>query len=158
MTLHFAYGSNMSRSLMAVRCKDAQPLGPAMLMGWRFVITPDGVGSIAPRAGAVVRVVLWRVSPRDLAAINAYESIDSGLYLRRLLPVRHGASCARALLYIARRRGEGIPRPGYIALVLAAAREWALPEPYLCSLQRWSPSGWQGARPKDTGEIGGSGP
>ena len=48
-----------------------------------FVITPDGFGSIAPRAGAVVHGVLWRLTPRDLAAINAYESLDSGLYLRR---------------------------------------------------------------------------
>src|SRR5712692_6714218 len=54
MTLHFAYGSNMSRTLMHARCPQAKALGVATLPGWRFVITPDGVGSIAPRPGALL--------------------------------------------------------------------------------------------------------
>jgi len=154
MTLHFAYGSNMSRSLMHARCPQAEALGIATLAGWRFVITPDGVGSIAPQSGAIVHGVLWRLTPRDLAAVNAYESLDSGLYLRRLLTVRRGDARATALVYIARRRGEGTPRPGYINVVVEAARDWELPEPYIRSLRRWSPSRWQGARAKESGELG----
>ena len=154
MTLHFAYGSNMSRALMQSRCPTAQALGTAKLPGWRFVITPDGVGSIAPRSDAVVWGVLWQLTPRDLAAVNAYESLDSGLYVRRLLPVRLGKGRMAALVYVARREGEGIPRPGYIGLVVDAARDWSLPEAYIRSLRRWSPSAWRGARARDTGEIG----
>src|SRR5262245_62220206 len=86
MALHFAYGSNMSRALMGARCRDAAAIGIAVLSGWRFVINPEGFGSIAPRPGGCVHGVLWRLSARDLAAINAYESVDSGLYLRRRLP------------------------------------------------------------------------
>jgi hypothetical protein len=90
MMLHFAYGSNMSRALMGVRCPDAVALGTATLAGWRFVITTDAVGSIAPKVGGLVRGVIWRLAVRDLAAINAYESLDSGLYVRAMLPVRSG--------------------------------------------------------------------
>jgi cation transport regulator ChaC len=154
VTLHFAYGSNMSRALMGARCPGATALGVATLAGWRFVINPDGVGSIAPHRGGVVYGVLWRLTPRDLAAINAYESVDTALYLRRVLPVRIGRRRAPALVYLARRQGEGTPRPGYISVVVEAARDWHLPEPYIESLQRWSPSGWRGARAKDTGELG----
>ena len=32
-----------------------------------------------------IRPNLWRLTPRDLAALNAYESLDSGLYVRRVL-------------------------------------------------------------------------
>jgi hypothetical protein len=154
MTLHFAYGSNMSRRLMLARCPQACALGVATLAGWRFLITPDGVGSIAPRPGAVVQGVLWRLTPRDLAAINAYESLDSGLYLRRHLTVRHGDGRAAALVYVARRQGEGTPRPGYIDVVVEAARDWHLPETYIRSIRRWSPSRWRGARAKESGEVG----
>ena len=49
MTLHFAYGSNMSRALMGARCRGAEAVGIAVLSGWRFVINPEGFGSIAPR-------------------------------------------------------------------------------------------------------------
>ena len=154
MTLHFAYGSNMSRALMHARCPRAEAIGTALLSGWRFVINPEGFGSIAPQPGGRVHGVLWRLSARDLAAVNAYESVDSGLYVRRRLPVRCGATQAMALIYIARRQGEGLPRPGYIPLVVEAAREWQLPESYIHSLARWAPSRWRGVRAKDTGEVG----
>jgi gamma-glutamylcyclotransferase (GGCT)/AIG2-like uncharacterized protein YtfP len=154
MTLHFAYGSNMSRALMQARCPRAEAIGTATLSGWRFVINPEGFGSIAPHPGERVYGVLWRLSARDLAAINAYESVDSGLYVRRHLSVRCGATQAIALVYITRRRGEGLPRPGYIPLVVDAAREWQLPEAYIHALARWAPSRWAGARAKDTGEVG----
>ena len=154
MTLHFAYGSNMSRALMGARCPRAEAIGIATLLGWRFVINPEGFGSIARQLGGRVHGVLWRLSARDLAAVNAYESVDSGLYVRRRLPVRCGATQAMALIYIARRQGEGLPRPGYIPLVVEAAREWQLPESYIHSLARWAPSRWRGVRAKDTGEVG----
>jgi AIG2-like family len=152
--LHFAYGSNMSRARMGARCPGATALGTATLEHWRFIIGPEGHGSIVPRPGAVVHGVLWRVGARDIAAINAYESLDSGLYVRRIIPVRRAQSLLPALVYILRRHGEGTPRPAYIHLVVEAARDWGLPEHYIDALQRWSPSGWRGTRAKDTGEIG----
>src|SRR5262245_53117638 len=152
--LHFAYGSNMSRLLMGGRCPGAQALGLATLAGWRFAINREGFGTLAPQAGGLVHGVVWRLSARDLAAINAYESVDTGLYLRRCLPVRCGARQMTALVYLTSQRGQGTPRPGYIHLVVQAAREWNLPDPYIASLRRWSPSAWRGIRARDTGEVG----
>ena len=125
---------------MRARCPGATALGTATLAGWRFVINPDGYGSIALRPGGVVYGVLWELTARDLAALNAYENVAGGLYLRRMLPVLHEGVREPALVYIARRQGEGTPRPGYIAIVVAAARDWGLPAPYIRSLMRWSPS------------------
>lgn len=153
MTLHFAYGSNMSRAQIGARCPGACPLGTATLRHWRFVIGPGGHGSIVPRPGAVVHGVLWRMGARDIAAINAHEGLDTGLYLRRIVPVRHGTALCPALVYILRRRGIGRPQPAYIHLVVKAARDWGLPDPYVDALRRWSPSGWHGTRAKETGEI-----
>jgi hypothetical protein len=154
VTLHFSYGSNMSRALMSVRCPGAPALGIATLTGWRFVVVRAGFGSIAPQPGGHVHGVLWRLGPRDLAAINAYECLDSGLYVRRRLPVQFGSGRIGALVYIALWRGDGTPRPGYINVVVEAARGWGLPEDYVRSLRRWSPSGWRGARTKGSGELG----
>ena len=153
MMLHFAYGSNMSRAQMGTRCPGASALGTATLKHWRFIIGVGGHGSIVPCPGAVVHGVLWRVGPREIAAINAYENLDSGLYVRRIMPVRGGAGLRPALVYVLRRHGQGTARPGYVHLVVEAARDWRLPERYVDALQRWSPSGCRGTRPKDTGEI-----
>jgi hypothetical protein len=153
MTLHFAYGSNMCRVHMRARCPHARAIGTMTLPGWRFIISPDGFASLVRQPGSRVHGVLWRLSTRDVAAINAYENVQSGLYVCRRLPVRLQTS-ATALVYIARRRGTGTPRPGYLDQVVEAARDWKLPQSYIRSLARWAPSRWRGARARDTGEVG----
>jgi len=150
--LHFAYGSNMSRPHMRARCPQALPIGIVTVRGFRFVIGRDGFASIERKPGARVHGVLWRLSLRDLAAINSYESVHAGLYIRRQIRVRLPPS-APALVYIARRRGPGLPRPGYVAQVVQAARDWKLPQAYIRSLERWAPSRWRGVRARETGEA-----
>lgn len=153
MTLHFAYGSNMSRTIMRRHAPDARPAGVAELAGYRFVITADGYASVKPAPGHVVHGVLWRLSPRDRISLDAWESTASGLYHSVILPVRGGGRCMPALVYIARPSGEGKPQPGYMKLVIAAAREWGLPPDYIRSLQRWLPARSRAARAR-AGEHG----
>ncbi len=153
MTLYFAYGSNMSRALMRPRCRSASEIGTGRLDGHRFIVMSDGYASIVPAAGGVVHGVLWRLAPRDLAALNAYERIDQGLYRAATLPVRIGARRRAALVYVGGSRAVGVPRPGYMELVLAAARDVGLPAAYAASLARWLPSGWRGTRTPEIGEV-----
>src|SRR5882757_6279657 len=89
MTLYFAYGANMERAAMRARCPGAKALGPARLTNWRYVIA-GGYGSVVAAPGAQVFGVLWRLSPRDLAALNIFENLDSGLYRRALMTVEIG--------------------------------------------------------------------
>lgn len=152
MTLYFAYGANMERAAMRKRCGAAQPLGPALLRGWRYVIA-DGYGSVAPTAGAHVFGVLWRLTPRDLAALNIFESLDSGLYRRVTLTVQLGVRRVRAVVYVGRRGGKPRAMPGYQERLIAAAEEWRLPKRYIAELRRLAP-GYRGARPAETGELG----
>src|SRR4051794_30895571 len=126
--LYFAYGSNMSRALMGGRCPGASLLGVATLAGWRFVITPDGVGSIGRSPGKLAYGILWRLTARDIAALNAYESLDSGLYVRRTMAVEYETQRKAALVYVSTRLGTGRARPGYINLVVDVARDWGFPE------------------------------
>ncbi len=154
MTLHFAYGLNMSRKLMRRRCPQARPLGPARLIGFRFVISRDGFASVVPAAGAVVHGVLWRLSPRDRMALDVFENVAGGLYRRRFLPVRQDGRCRTALVYVARGRGGGRPRPGYQARVVEAAGDWRLPCRYVASLARTAGTRFHGAVPAETGEAG----
>jgi gamma-glutamylcyclotransferase (GGCT)/AIG2-like uncharacterized protein YtfP len=153
MTLYFAYGSNMDRAAMRRRCPGARALGPATLQGHRFFVGIDGWGSVKPERGDSVHGVLWRLTPRDLAALHAYELLHQGLYDVRHLPVRLGAQRRTAMIYLLRRRKSGRPKPGYIEMIAAAARAWNLPEPYIRSVERWSSSRWTGARIIDAGEL-----
>lgn len=152
MTLHFSYGSNMDRTAMARRCPAATALGRAILDDHRFLIMSEGYASVQRAPGQSVHGILWRLTPRDLAALNAYEGIDSGLYSRTMMPVRLDERRVSALVYLGRSRSEGKPKPGYMEAVLDAARAANLPLSYVQELSRWSPS-WRGAREKETGEL-----
>ena len=152
MTLYFAYGANMERDGMRKRCPGATALGPAVLRGFRYVIA-DGYGSVAPAPGAQVFGVLWRLTPRDLAALNLFESLDSGLYRRATFTVERDGKRARALIYVGRGGGRPRPMPGYQERVIASAADWCMPRRYLAELRRLAP-GYRGARPAETGEIG----
>jgi hypothetical protein len=153
MTLYFAYGANMNRAGMARRCPGVRAFGPARLAGYRFFVGIDGWGSVKPAPGASVHGVLWRLTPRDIAALHAYELLHRGLYVLRLLPVRHGTRHFRATIYLLRRRSPGRPKPGYVEMIAACARDWNLPERYVRSVERLRTSRWTGARVIDVGEV-----
>lgn len=153
MLLYFAYGSNLNRAAMQRRCPQARAVGPAMLERHRFFIGIDGWGSVRPSIGDVVHGVLWALTPRDIAALHAYELLHTGLYDVRHLPVRLDGRRVRAMIYLLRRRVPGQPKPGYVEMIGAAARGWGLPEPYVRTVERWSVSRWTGARVIDVGEL-----
>jgi hypothetical protein len=134
--LHFAYGSNMHRGLMRARCPDARVVGHAVLRDHRFMITRDGYASMRGARGGVVHGLLWSISPRDLAALNAYENIDAGLFRRVLLSVQTQGRSAKALVYIGRSGAPGRARAGYMELVATAAREAGIPSDYVAGLER----------------------
>jgi Gamma-glutamyl cyclotransferase, AIG2-like len=137
MTFYFAYGTNMSTALMKRKCRDAKALGVACLVGWRFVISIDGYASIVPEPGAIVYGVLWKLCARDRAALDAYEDVGSGLYRRRMLPIRYRRRVVSALVYLGREGIGSHAKPDYQKTVIEAAQEWCLPKRYIAELRRW---------------------
>jgi len=138
--LHFAYGSNMNRLMMGWRCPGARFEGRAVLAGHRFIIMRHGLGTVVPTRGAVVHGVLWRLTPRDLAALHAYENIDAGLYRAVTMVVVAERRRIPALVYVANNRVQGRPKSGYMNVVTAAARDAGLPPHYIRGLARIAPA------------------
>lgn len=153
MTLHFAYGSNMSRKGMEARCPSAEPAGLAILEDYRLIIMTDGYASVEPARGQDVYGVLWRLTPRDLSNLNAYESLQAGLYRRAMLPVLIDRVRLNALVYVGHTSSEGRAKPGYMESVIEAAHEWELPEAYIAGLKRWMPGGWRSPMRKEIGDF-----
>lgn len=142
MPLYFAYGSNMSATLMRRHAPSAAAVGVATRRQWRFIIGHCGYGSIEPAPGHTLRGVVWKISLRDLVGLDIYENIASGLYFRRDLrvvldnQVEHGP--IRAQAYVLRKKGTGRPRPRYIESIMRAGRDWNLPNDYLREISRWN--------------------
>ena len=145
MPLYFAYGSNMDRAAMAERCPASTPLGPARLARHRLVITAGGYASVLRDPRRTVWGLLWTMALRDMPALDRYEDVAGGLYIKVSQPVIADSGVRRALIYVARNRAFGQPHPGYIETVVEAARAAGLPDDYLREIAALAPQ--QGSRP-----------
>jgi len=82
-----------------------------------------------------VHGVLYNLALSDIAALDRYEEIGRGLYVKLSQPaLRASAAPVQALVYIGREEEGGVARPDYLAGVLAAARDWDLPQAYVTHL------------------------
>ncbi len=125
---------------MALRCPGARVVGVARLMRHRFVIMAEGYASVMRDPSGVVHGVLWDLTLADLRALDVYEDVARGLYAKIEQPVIKAAGgSGRALIYVGRNGAGGVALPGYMGGVLAAARQWNLPEAYLRELVRLTP-------------------
>jgi gamma-glutamylcyclotransferase (GGCT)/AIG2-like uncharacterized protein YtfP len=119
---------NMGRDAFQKLCPGADWLGVARLEGHRVIIAGHGYASVAPDAAATVWGVLWLVPAACLPALDAFEGVAEGHYVRDTARVTTPAGPrGEAMIYRAPRADLGVPAPGYLAAVLAAAKENKLP-------------------------------
>ena len=142
--LYFAYGSNMDPVQMRERAPGSRALGAAHLTDWRLTFTRDspgwggGVGHIERAAGDEVWGVLWEVTPSDLEALDEYEGIAGGAYVRENATVHHDGSDVEALVYLAVPRGYKKPSKRYIDALVRGAEAHELPEHYVRRLRAFA--------------------
>lgn len=136
---YFAYGSNMLPEQMHFRCSGAAKVGAATLHGWRFLINQRGVATIRKDASAICRGGVWKISRGDEWALDQYEGVGTGHYVKELVPVQlRNGRFVDALTYIDRRTQRGTPREGYLLRVLGGAVHFKLPNDYLEELLSWA--------------------
>ena len=136
MPLYFAYGANMDRAAMAARCPRSTPLGPARLMRHRLAVMREGWLTVVRDPAFRVHGVLWDLALPDVPALDRYEGVAEGLYVKAVQPVVAKAGPKRALVYLGTNDGPGRARPDYLATVLAAARACEMPRDGLAILER----------------------
>ncbi len=138
--LYFAYGSNMDRAHMARLCPQAEPYGAASLRSYKYVIAASGFATVIPWPGTFVHGVLWKVGPKEIAALDRYEDIAGGLYRAVQLQIKYNERLLRALIYLASGDKTGVTPPGYVEKIVAAAKDWNLPEDYVAYLAKQGPA------------------
>jgi hypothetical protein len=155
MPLYFAYGSNMDVAAMARRCPASKPIGLARLPRHRLVIMREGYASVVRDPRREVRGMLWDLALADVPALDRYEGVAGGLYTKVQQSVLAASGARRALVYVGRDAGPGVPRPGYLEAVAAAARSAGLPDGYVRELERLSPRIGKADPAKGFAAIGG---
>ena len=85
MKYYLAYGSNLNRAQMAVRCPDAVPAAAATIPNHRLLFR-RGFLTIEPYQGMEVPVVAWKISDQDERNLDRYEGFPR-FYRKKFFPI-----------------------------------------------------------------------
>lgn len=124
--LYIAYGSNLHRGQMRQRCPRAVALGTIMLQDARLVFR--GVADVEYAPGEQVPVGLWRITPSDEAALDRYEGVGSGSYLKETVELSDGQE---ALLYVMTSTGIAPPSEYYVDILRTGYKQFEMDQTYL---------------------------
>ena len=136
MPLYFAYGANMDVGAMAERCPRSALLSTATLRRHRLAVMREGWLTVVRDPVARVSGVLWDLALADVAALDRFEGLREGLYVKAIQPVLASGGAKRALVYIGANAGPGRAREAYLHEILAAARAQGLPRDGVEALER----------------------
>jgi len=139
MPLVFAYGANLDVPAMTRRCPRSRAVGPARLMRHRLAVMREGWLTVVRDARENVHGLLWDIALSDVAALDRFEGVGTGLYRKILQSVATPGGARRALVYVGANAGPGIADPAYIEGVIAAATALKLPATAIIVLERLRP-------------------
>ena len=112
--LYVAYGSNINLTQMAFRCPHSKVVGKAMVKGWELEFR--GVATIVPKPDTEVPVLLWKLDPRDVPALNRYEGFPH-LYRQQEIEVETENGTAKGMVYLMNRGLISPPTQGYLQTI-----------------------------------------
>tara|TARA_R100000152_G_C6782015_1_gene218008 strand:- start:1795 stop:2277 length:483 start_codon:yes stop_codon:yes gene_type:complete len=122
--IYLAYGSNLNKDQMSIRCPDAKPLGKFFLPNWRLVF--KGVADIEKAEGFQVPVGAWELTDRCEKALDRYEGYPT-LYGKQYF--RDGKK--RFMSYTMNRSGYSRPPQQYYFSIMQGYNDFGLPKDYL---------------------------
>ena len=116
---------------MAKRCPQSRKIGIACLAGYRWIISTRGYASIVLSPADEVQGVLFEISESDEDALDGFEGVHSGLYVKKSLAVYCDGKKELALVYIDPITAQGAPKKEYIHRINAGLADAHLSEVYV---------------------------
>ena len=123
--LYAAYGSNLSKRQMRVRCPNSNPVGIGKIQD--YTLKFDFHADIVPCVGRYVMVGLWDVADEDWAMLDKYEGVKGGYYKRVILPVETSFGVVNAVVYVmCGRHGYSLPDSHYFNVILDGYEDFGI--------------------------------
>ncbi|KAK0210972.1 Butirosin biosynthesis, BtrG-like protein [Desarmillaria ectypa] len=140
--VYFAYGSNLWREQMNLRCPENNFLSVGLLKEWRWIINGRGYANVVPskEAGDGVYGFLYKINAKDEKVLDQYEGVSTS-YQKKILPVMllgtdgKDDTIIHCLVYVDTGRVlDSIPKDEYIERMnkgIADAVKEGVPEDYI---------------------------
>jgi gamma-glutamylcyclotransferase len=132
-TLYFAYGSNLWRKQMALRCPSSVKVGTGILYSHRWGITSRGYANVYPSSNHVVYGTVYTLSEADQVELDGHEGVSRGIYMKKdmdveLLSTEGEGKMTQCLVYIDPCPGGRFkPRKEYIHRINSGLKDADLP-------------------------------
>ena len=123
--IYLAYGSNLNKSQMSVRCPDATPMGFILLPNYRLVF--KGVADMIPAKGLHCPVGLWEITDKCEKALDRYEGFPS-LYRKEYFSNKDDTEF---MAYVMNSHGLGLPPTTYYQGILQGYKDFGINQSYL---------------------------
>ena len=140
-----AYGSNLNEAQMVYRCPGAKKVCSGFIKGYRLMFKGSFTGSyltIEKDPECEVPVGIWRVTRRDIDALNRYEGYPTFYYKRDFLVDCDDGKKHRVFAYIMHEdRRLGIPTNFYMQTCLEGYRNFGFDPKYLEEAFKYSKEG-----------------
>jgi gamma-glutamylcyclotransferase (GGCT)/AIG2-like uncharacterized protein YtfP len=139
--LYAAYGPNMDPTMMSERCPHSPLRGTGWLRGWRLTFGGEEYGWDGSLATLVedpleqVFVALYDVTEDDVAELDTWESVATGLYLKTKVRVSTLSGEELAWTYLLDAYEGGLPSASYLGILAAAAEAADAPADYVTALR-----------------------
>ena len=131
---YIAYGSNLNRAQMALRCPDAKVVGTGEIKDYELLFRGNRNGAVAtvePKKGESVPVLIWEISPRDEFNLDRYEGYPR-LYGKEMLEVEMDGKREKMMAYtMTEGYAMGVPSEHYLATIRTGYQEAGFDEDVL---------------------------
>lgn len=122
--LYFAYGSNLNRPQMKLRCPKSEAVRRLAVKDWR--LTFRGVADVERHKGGELHGALYRITKRCEEALDRYEGYrpdGTGLYDKVIFRLATGEA---VMMYKMTRRDKAPPPKPYLWIIREGYRHWKL--------------------------------
>ena len=128
--IYFAYGANLDRNGMDIRCPGNKPLCRAVLKNYRLMF--KSVADIEEAVNHSVHGALYEITKEHLRSLDRFEGYPS-LYIRKTVPVitEDGREIKAVIYQMNNRNSYSTPYRGYLNIILSGCRQWQLPQRYI---------------------------
>jgi len=128
---YFAYGSNLSKRQMALRCPESNYLISGRLSGYSWLINSRGYASIKLSPNALVLGEIFTLSGQDIAFLDLYEHVAEGMYSKYILSIQTKKGIYDCLVYVASNNDIGKPQTEYIERINVGIKSANFPDDYV---------------------------
>ena len=129
MKLYFAYGANLNRASMALRCPRARPLQALYMPDWHLEFATHA--NIRPEPGSVVPGALWEITPECEASLDRFEGFPI-YYQKQTIMVQD----REVMFYVMPEVLPAMPSVGYLTTIAEGYADWDLDHEYLWTAVR----------------------